>query len=168
MRDLVASDRAVLLLTLSFLGVSLRSFSRPLLSLITHLSMLHRVVWTPARCQQLDPYLVSPWCNKNTPFVSFVTPLCLSHESQALFCRPQAFGTCQFHIPMGCFILFCIMGYVCSLSHIWPLEAIVAEHLVDILVRDVARLARKVFLATGDDSSQMLVCHVGLLGILLH
>ena len=86
----------------------------------------------------------------------------MSRESQALCCRPEALGTCSFHTPVGRSSLFRIMGIALPLSHVGPLEAVVAGLRLAILVRDVARPARSVSSATSDDSSQTIVCHVGL------
>jgi hypothetical protein len=54
------------------------------------------------------------------------------------------------------------MGIACPLSHIGPLEAVVAGHQLAILVRDVAKPARSVSLVTSNVSSQTIGCHVGL------
>ncbi len=54
------------------------------------------------------------------------------------------------------------MGIVHPLSPLGPLEVVVAGLQLAILVRDVARPARSVSSVTSDDSSQTIVCHIGL------
>jgi hypothetical protein len=54
------------------------------------------------------------------------------------------------------------MDIACPLSHVGPLEAVVAGHQLAILVRDVVSLARLASLVTRDDSSQTILRHIWL------